>query len=162
MNSVKSKSDFMELDTRIYNDLLDNVKNKHPLLKHFNIFYPGKVPISMMNAIYVGRIETVLADDGYVTFDCDKWKVSIDLIITTKDNPKVERRKLLKSTVVAVKEVLMRSGLDVSIRDIVFEYDNTNVIQQARISLIGYEYEVYKDKKDYLKICSVFDDIETK
>ena len=61
MNSVKSKSDFMELDTRIYNDLLDNVKNKHPLLKHFKILYPEKVPISMMNAIYVGRIETVLA-----------------------------------------------------------------------------------------------------
>lgn len=151
-------SNFMQLDTQIYNALLDNKKGGQPILKHFKIYYPEKIPITMINAIYIGRLETTLVEDQYDTFDSDKWKVDIDIVITTKDNPKLERRKLLKSVSIAVKNVILNSGIDAKVKSVNFEYDNTNVIQQCRISVEGFEYDIYdNDNREYLRICKILE-----
>jgi hypothetical protein len=155
-----AKSNLMKLDTDIYNVLLDAKKGGHNLLKHFKIYYPEKINISMTNAIYVGRLETNLVENEYVTFDMTQWNVNIEIVITTKDNPKLERRKLLKSASVAVKNVLHNSGLDLQVKAINFEYDNTNVIQQCRMVIEGTEYDLYEDDKEYLHICNILDKID--
>ena len=154
------KSNLMQLDTDIYNVLLDAKKGGHKLLKHFKIYYPEKINISMVNAIYVGRLETNLVENEYVTFDTTEWNVNIEIVITTKDNPKLERRKLLKSASVAVKNVLHNSGLDLKVKSIIFEYDNTNVIQQCRIVIEGSEYDLYGDDKEYLHICNILEETD--
>ena len=155
-------SNFMEIDTKVYNTLLTAVKDNHPILRYFKILYPEKIPVAMSNSIYVGRTETRLRKDEYNTFDTDKWEVDLELIIITKDNPKYERRKLLKSVVSVVKEVLKHSGLEIEIESVTFEYDNTNVLQQARMRLTGLEYDVYKEDKEYLEICRILEEIDIK
>lgn len=155
-------SNFMELDTKLYNVLLDAVKDKHPLLKHFKILYPEKIPVSNSNSIFIGRTDSTLQHGIDTTFDTDKWEVDIELIIITKDNPKYERRKLLKSVVTSVKQIIKNSGLDIIVESVAFEYDNTNVLQQARLRLHGIEYDIYKESNEYLQICKILEDIEVK
>lgn len=152
---------FLESDTEIYNTLLDARKGGHPLLKHFNILYPEKVPISDVNAIYVGRLNSNY-NVGEATFEAETWDVTIEIVITTKQYDHLDRRRTLKSVGYAVKKVLSHSpiGAYIKFNNFNFEYDQKNVIQQARWGLTVKEYDIEKYEEELLHVCRVLADID--
>lgn len=152
---------FLNSDTEIYNALLDAKKSGHELLKHFKILYPNKIPQNPINAIYVGRLETIheAYDD---TFDHYDWRVSTDIFITTKQYDKVDRYRMLKTATFAVMEVLLESkiGSFIKLHNQGFIYDNNNLIQMSRLSIYSRENS-YKDtmKSEYEKVCKILTEI---
>ena len=149
-------------DTEIYNALLDAKKSNHMMLKHFNIMYPNKIPQNPVNAIYVGRLDTVFHDD-YDSFDHYEWEVSTEIYITTKQYDKVDRYRMLKTATFAVMEVLLNSkiGSFLEIENQSFIYDNNNLLQMSRITVKTKENTYVDNIKNELKhICGILAELD--
>ena len=153
---------FLQLDTEIYNTLLDAKKGNHELLKFFKIQYPEQFAQTHVNCIYVGRTlaQKELND---TTFDVESWNVQIELIITTKEYEHLKRRQLLKSTVYAIRTILKKSSIAdcIMFNNVEFEYDNTNVLNLASVTLTGRESYLLEPYPEYKRICKVLNEIET-
>ena len=131
---------FLRSDTEIYNVLLDAKKTGHPLLKHFKILYPNKVPVEPINAVYVGRMGTT-DNRQHLTNDSSEWCVVTDIYIVTKKYDHLERYRLLKTMTYAVMEILSRSRIAdfIDFPEQNFVYDSNNILQTSKIRVISYE-----------------------
>ena len=152
---------FLQSDTEIYNCLMDAKKSGHPLLKHFKILYPDKVPQEQISAIYVGRMDTThkLKKDS---FSHTHWDVMTEIFITTKSYDKLSRRKMLKTATYAVIEVIKNSviGDFVNIVSQQFIYDKNNLLQYSRISLRTAETSHKESiEKEMLEVCKILTEI---
>ena len=153
---------FLNSDTEIYNALLDAKKSGHHMLKHFKILYPNKIPQDPVNAVYVGRLDTIQKEDEN-SFDHYQWEVTTDVFITTKKYDKIDRYRMLKSATFAVIEVLLKSkvGAFIKIKNQSFVYDTNNLIQVSRLTVETKENS-YTDKAEHevKRICGILSQID--
>ena len=152
------------LDTQIYNLLLDSKKGGNRLLKHFKIEYPEQYPQTYINSINVGRTYTY-PDKESTTFDTNAYEVTVEIVITTKNYKTMQRREILKTACYEVIKIIENSPLAgfCRIESNVFEYDNTNVITNARIILKGLErFSKEVEEREYNRICRLIENIELK
>lgn len=150
------------LDANIYNLLLDYKKGGDRLLQLFKIYYPEHYAQAHINAVYVGRTQTT-PNMELSTYDTDRYDVTIELIITTKKYEKLDRRNLLKTMCYHIIDILKNSVLEDMLKsiDFMFEYDNTNVLNQARIVIVGTEsFGKESKEKEYNRICKLLYDLE--
>lgn len=147
-------------DTEIYNALLDAKKSHHIMLKHFNIMYPNKIPQNPVNAIYVGRLDTIYHVDS---FDHTEWNVTTEIYITTKQYDKIDRYRMLKTATFAVMEILQKSkiGAFIDIENQSFIYDTNNLIQMSRITVRTKETS-YKEniEKELHCVCGILAELD--
>lgn len=150
-------------DTHLYNLLLDYKKSNDPLLKMFKIYYPENYAQTHINAVYVGRTQTTPRED-LTTFDMDRYECTIELIVTTKKYEKMERRRLLKTMCYHIIDIIKSSTLDSLVEhiDFTFEYDNTNVLNQARIVIRAVEsFGKESKEKEFKRVCKMLYELET-
>jgi len=152
------------LDTQIYNLLLDSKKSGNRLLKHFKIEYPEEYPQTYINSINVGRTYTY-PNHELTTFDNNAYEVTVEIVITTKNYKTMQRREVLKTACYEVIKLIENSVLQgfCHVESNSFEYDNTNVIANARIVIKGIErFSREAEEKEYSRICRLLEDIELK
>lgn len=154
---------FLRSDAEIYNVLLDAKKSGHPLLKHFKILYPNKVPVEPINAIYVGRLGTI-DNAEHETSDSSEWKVSVDIFILTKKYEHLERYRFLKTVTYAVMEILSKSRIAdfIDFPEQSFIYDANNILQTSKIRVTSYEtsHKTNWLEEEVKHVCELLTEIE--
>lgn len=152
------------LDTQVYHVLLDAKKGGNPLLKHFKIEFPEQYPQTYINSINIGRTFTY-PDRDRTTFDTNAYNVTVEIVITTKNYKTMKRREILKTACYEVVRLIENSVLDsfVKVESQVFEYDNTNVITNARIVLNGMErFNKEHEELEFKRVCRILENLEIK
>lgn len=152
------------LDTQIYNLFLDAKKCGNRLLKHFKIEYPEQYPQAYINSINVGRTFTY-PDAQSTTFDTNAYEVTVEIVITTKNYKTMQRREILKTACYELVRIIEESPLSsfCKVDSNVFEYDNTNVITNARLIVKGIErFNKDAEEREYKRICRLLETIELK
>lgn len=152
------------LDTQIYHLLLDAKKGGNPLLKHFKIEFPEQYPQTYINSINIGRTFTY-PDKDRTTFDTNAYNVTVEIVITTKNYKTMKRREILKTACYEVIRLIEESVLEsfVKVESHVFEYDNTNVITNARIVLVGLErFNKKAEEMEFRRVCRILEGLEIK
>lgn len=152
---------FLQGDTEIYNTLLDAKKGNHPLLKYFKILYPDKINQQPINAIYIGRLDSI-HQQRFDTNETEEWEVNVEILITTKKYQKLNRRQLLKTAVYAIKEVISNSLVSgaIDFREVSFVYDRNNLIQFARMVIVMRETNLYNYESEMRKVCKILTEID--
>lgn len=154
---------FLNTDTEIYNTLVDAKKNGNELLKHFKILYPTKVPVEPINVIYVGRQDSDEDTGSRHNFDSKEWNVETNIYIMTKDYDHLDRYRLLKTVTFEVMDILEHSLIRDYIRipEQQFLYNNHNIIQTSKITVITHEImkKVEEITDEKMKICRILSNV---